>query len=417
MFDDDDLTVEMLKFLGKSTAPAPGWTHEGPEEGDRVPGLASAASPYDLVEKSFALFSPEGKMCDELTLGPGGEVQGVSSKDAAAAALKTWAVVDGTLVFFDGGRTPAVRFAFCVRDRSGAMTLFGRYQLAKGAPTPTWYFVLREAGSGALSDELLAGRTFVYSAWKATMSTHFTLAPNGYVTGARAGEHAWALEDGYLVTRGQDGRVSARYFLAVSGPEGELTLAGAYVLPDTATGAWHFLRESKADSSAAGTGAAGAPAASASAAAHDAASAAACCAPEAARRLHAALVGRTFRYENSDRVLSPALTLDARGFVTGHRHINETCVVQGGGGGAAQACAALRPSRRRNRARGRVVPRAATHRGPPPPPPPSLPHTAAGPWTRRRACWSSTTRTATCPFASPSCAPATTAAMWPWGRF
>ena len=305
----------MIKLFGGKPQPAPGWSAEGPIESERIPGLASSASAYDLVEKSFTLFTPDGKLADEVTLGPGGELLGVLPKDCL---LKTWAVVDGVLVFYSGDRQPAVRFAFMVKDRGGSMTLFGRYMLAKGAPTPTWYYVLREAGAGTLTPELLGGRTFVYSAWKATMSTAFTLAPNGFVTGARAGEHAWSVDsDGYLITHATDGRVSARYLLAVSGPEGELTLAGAYAVPDTSAGAWHFLREVKATAASEGAGSATA-----------ATAAAPCCeAPAAAQRLRDALAGRTFRYENSDRVLAPALTLDPRGFVTGHRHINETCWV------------------------------------------------------------------------------------------
>ena len=289
-----------LRLFG-SKAPNPGWAADGRSDGGADAAqdclsLASATSQQELVDKVFALFTPDGLLAAELTLCAGGAITGHTSKaDAAWAA--TWAVANATLSFFNAKREASVRFAYAIRDVSGSTSFFGRY-LLPGAPSPAWMLVLREAGAATMTPELLACRTFKYSSWRHAMSASFALAPNGFVTGSgrvHADEHSWGVEDGCLALYHADGRRSCLFPLVVSGFGGELVLAGPFCIPDNTVGAWHFLVEVREGAQRDGAAA-----------------------------LKAALSGRSFRYENSDRVLG-RLTLDPRGFVFGMRNINETC--------------------------------------------------------------------------------------------
>ena len=307
-----------FKGIFGSKAPAPGWAADGRSDGgadehdSQYLRLASSTSQQELVDKVFSMFTPDGLLCEEVTLGAGGAVLGVGKSDAWAT---TWAVNNATLYFYNTKRDASVRFAFALRDVSGSTSFFGRY-LLPGAPSPTWMIVLREAGAATLTPDLLACKVFQYSSWRHTMGVSFTLAPNGFVTGSGGGvcEVAWGVEDGCLALHHGDGRRSCIFPLVVSGTAGELVLAGAFAIPDNTSGAWHFLAEVKGGSDAA-----------AGADADTTAEAAAVVARVAAATLRSKLSGRSFRYENSDRVLSPVLTLDYRGFITGLKHINETC--------------------------------------------------------------------------------------------
>ena len=290
----------MLKTIFSKEKPLPGWTADGPDGSD-VPRdylkVASATVSAELADKEFTLFSPAGIVVPELTLRAGGVMSGIQNKSDSVWAA-SWAVIDGTLHFFSAKREVSVRFAFALRDISGSTLFFGRY-LLPGAPSPSWNLVLREAGAALLSEELLSFKTFNYSSWRLSLPP-LVLAPNGFVVvtaeQGRPDEHAWGVDDGCLSLQHADSRRSCFFPLTLSNFYGALLLAGPFQLPDNSSGAWHFLNEVSESAAA----------------------------PDAAARLKSALGGRSFRYENSDRVLAPFLTLDTRGFITGLRSINET---------------------------------------------------------------------------------------------